>query len=324
MSEMKKISVIVPVYNGEKYIEGCLKCLHRQGIADADMEIILVNDGSTDQSLETAQKEASLYRNVMVLNKSNGGLSDTRNYGMQYAQGEYIYFIDVDDLLTENALSKILKEAFDEKADMVVFNSENVRDGLDVKYLMNEISQKDMMPGHYQSRSLKPHHRYAGLEFVLQSLESEEGFFPPVWMAVYRREFLNENEIQFEKIIHEDCVFSIDVQLAAECIVYMDEVLHRRRIVAGSITNGKKTENHVAGYWSSTLHAQKIYQKYSSDSRCRKAFRRWNVLNTWNIYTELMQCDKEIQKKYKWKYFRYVASHPYMGVPLMLLKAARI
>ncbi len=319
---MKKISVIVPVYNGERYLEGCVSCLKRQGVDAADMEILLINDGSKDGSLETARRLAQGAQNIQVFDKPNGGLSDTRNYGMERASGTYIYFLDVDDLLADGALKALLETAEEEKAEIVTFNSLNVRDGLDAQVYLEHLTPDVILPGNYRTRSVSPKTVYAGREFVIRSLNSKEGFFPPVWLSLYEKEFLIRNQLWFEKIIHEDCVFSIDAQLSAKRIVYLDLDAHLRRIVADSITNGKKSEKHVLGCWRASDHAKELYEAAGADPELRGALTGWCELNAWNIYTELGACDKEIKRKYKWKYARYALSCPVPGKRKMFLKAA--
>jgi len=101
---MPKLSVIVPVYNVEAYVEKCLRTLVEQTLED--IEIIVVNDGSTDNSKEIVQKLAKQFpEKIIYVEKENGGLSDARNYGMPYAKGEYIAFLDADDYV-ERYVSK--------------------------------------------------------------------------------------------------------------------------------------------------------------------------------------------------------------------------
>ena len=92
---MTKISIIVPIYNVEKYLKRSLDSLVNQTLED--IEIILVDDGSTDNSHKIAEDYKENYSNVLLVTKENGGLSDARNFGLQYASGEYIAFIDSDD-----------------------------------------------------------------------------------------------------------------------------------------------------------------------------------------------------------------------------------
>ena len=115
---MPKVSVIVPVYNVEAYVEKCLKTLVEQTLED--IEIIVVNDGSTDKSKEIIQKIMKQFPEKMVyIEKENGGLSDARNYGMPYAKGEYIAFLDADDYIEKDAYQKMYELAQKEDSDMV-------------------------------------------------------------------------------------------------------------------------------------------------------------------------------------------------------------
>ena len=113
---MYKVSVIVPIYNVEKYIKKCLNSLVNQTLQE--IQIILVNDGSKDKSGEIAKEYAQMYKNkILYLEKENGGLSDARNYGIPYAEGEYIAFIDSDDYIDENAYEEMYDKAKKENSD---------------------------------------------------------------------------------------------------------------------------------------------------------------------------------------------------------------
>ncbi len=115
---MSKVSIIVPVYNVEKYIVKCMESLVNQSLDD--IEIIVVNDGSTDGSREILKDYENKYPNkIKVFDKSNGGLSDARNYGVQYATGEYIAFLDSDDYVELSMYEKMYNKAKEESSDMV-------------------------------------------------------------------------------------------------------------------------------------------------------------------------------------------------------------
>lgn len=113
------ISIIVPVYNIEKYLEECVDSILRQKIDD--IEIILVDDGSTDMSGEICDKYSERNQNVYVVHKKNGGLSDARNTGMHKALGEYILFVDGDDYIGDHALACLIKESLRQKKPDVMF-----------------------------------------------------------------------------------------------------------------------------------------------------------------------------------------------------------
>jgi len=115
---MPKVSIIVPVYNVEKYVEKCLQTLIDQTLKD--IEIIVVNDGSTDNSSRIINEYVSNFSNMIkCYDKENGGLSDARNYGMQYATGDYIAFLDSDDYVELDMYEKMYNKAIEEKSDMV-------------------------------------------------------------------------------------------------------------------------------------------------------------------------------------------------------------
>ena len=117
---MPKVSLIIPVYNVENYIEKCLNSVVNQTLKD--MEVIIVNDGSKDSSKQKIEKYLKKYPGIKYLEKENGGLSDARNYGMQYATGEYIAFLDSDDYVEETMYEEMYNMAQKEAADMVECN----------------------------------------------------------------------------------------------------------------------------------------------------------------------------------------------------------
>lgn len=115
---MPKVSIIVPIYNVEKYLERCIDSLIGQTLDD--IQIILVNDGSTDNSGKIAKEYAIKHQDkIMYLEKENGGLSDARNYGLPYATGEYIAFLDSDDYIDKEAYKTMYDKAKQENADYV-------------------------------------------------------------------------------------------------------------------------------------------------------------------------------------------------------------
>ncbi|MCI1966794.1 MAG: glycosyltransferase [Oscillospiraceae bacterium] len=125
---MPKISVIVPIYNVEKYLERCVNSILNQSFSD--FEVLLINDASTDQSLKIARSFSKDSR-VRVLDKPHSGLGNTRNYGVEHAQGDYLLFVDSDDWIDENTLNNLYAAAIEYRADLVLFNfiRENLQDG---------------------------------------------------------------------------------------------------------------------------------------------------------------------------------------------------
>ena len=121
---MIKVSVIVPVYNVEKYLKKCLDSLVNQTLKD--IEIIVVNDGSPDNSQKIIDEYSDKYSNIKAYIKKNGGLSDARNYGIKKAKGEYLAFVDSDDYIDKDMLKKMYDSAKKNKYDIVVCDTVNV------------------------------------------------------------------------------------------------------------------------------------------------------------------------------------------------------
>ena len=113
-----RISVIVPIYNVEKYIENCLKSLAEQTISKDELEVLLINDGSPDNSEEICRRYAEKYPFFKLFSKENEGSSKTRNFGIEHAQGKYFVFLDPDDELTKDSL-KNLADFFDKYEDEI-------------------------------------------------------------------------------------------------------------------------------------------------------------------------------------------------------------
>ena len=117
---MVKLSIIIPVYNVESYIHPCFESLFKQGLDDIDFEVIIVNDGTPDHSMEKIVDIIIQHQNIIVINQENQGLSVARNNGIAIARGEYILMLDSDDLLIENSLKPLLDKALETKVDLVV------------------------------------------------------------------------------------------------------------------------------------------------------------------------------------------------------------
>ena len=112
-----KLSIIVPVYNVEKYIRPCIESIFKQGLDDRDFEVIIVNDGSTDRSMEMIKDIITQHNNITIINQENLSLSVARNNGIAVAKGEYLLMPDSDDLLIENSLKPLLEKALETKVD---------------------------------------------------------------------------------------------------------------------------------------------------------------------------------------------------------------
>lgn len=123
MGEKKLLlSIIVPVYNAEQYIEDCLKSLECQKLSSSEYEIICINDGSTDHSLDILNKYKNRNSNIRIINKENEGIAIARNIGLNEVRGKYFMFVDSDDFIASDSIKEVLDRAIEEKIDFVRFS----------------------------------------------------------------------------------------------------------------------------------------------------------------------------------------------------------
>lgn len=216
------ISIIVPAYNVEKYIERCLDSLLHQ--TDDDYQIIVVNDGSTDSTDEMIQRKY-LDKVIYIDKKTNSGLSDTRNVGMQSATGEYVIFVDGDDYVENSCIQKIrnIIESYG-RGDVVYVGHIEERNGEQKKYKGFQSACNQV---------------WSAEEFLKSEL-GQRSFPVPACFAVYRRQFLIKNNLKFTTgIYHEDELWSAEVALKAKWVITADICYYHYVIRTGSITQKK-------------------------------------------------------------------------------------
>lgn len=219
-----ELSIIVPIYNVEDYLEECLKSLYN--IKNIKLEIILVNDGSKDNSFKIMEKFKEIYpEKTVLINKENGGLSSARNAGMKAAVGEYISFIDSDDFIDVDEFEKFFKEGQKDKLDVMVGN---------MRYYTPEKTGDSL----FRSDVVKNSGIVNGINFFWNLFQKTKCFREEVVDDIYKREFLVKNNIWFnENIVHEDSEFTPLVYLKAEKVKYIDRAFYFYRQRTGSIMN---------------------------------------------------------------------------------------
>lgn len=203
---MIDLSIIVPVYNVEKYIRSCIESIFKQGLDDASFEVIIVNDGSTDRSMEMIEYIISQHRNITVINQDNKGLSIARNNGIANAKGKYILMPDSDDLLIENSLKPLLEIALESQADLIVADFKSMTDN-EIEQTNTSLLQLEMF--NYREKT--------GEELFLEDLNPYHCY---VWRTLYRNDFLKENNMSFVPGIYiQDVPFTHECYLKAKkCI----------------------------------------------------------------------------------------------------------
>lgn len=217
-----KLSIIVPVYNVELYICPCLESIFRQGLDDSDFELILVNDGTPDNSFGVIQDIINSHSNVHVVEQENQGLSVARNTGLRIATGEYVIFVDSDDLLVDNSLPKLLDTVKNQTVDMVIAGF--------VKMSNDEIDSFDGINSQDTSFKLQ-----SATQLFLHDFNPRQCY---VWRTVYKNSFLKDNNLCFMPgIFFEDVPFTTECYLKAKKCIKSSVVFYIYRQRENSIVS---------------------------------------------------------------------------------------
>ena len=215
------LSIIVPVYNVEQYVRTCIESIFQQGLDEDRFEVIIVNDGTKDKSMEVIADIIDAYRNIVIINQENQGLSMARNNGIPIAKGEYILMVDSDDLLIENSVRPLLEKALETRADMVVADFVEMND--------EEIKQHD----HFQTLQENDKPVFAaktGEELLLERVV--------VWRTLYRKDFISDNHISFYPgITFEDNPFTLKCYIKAKLCIRANWFLNIYRIGNATISS---------------------------------------------------------------------------------------
>ena len=220
---MKKngISVIVPVYNVQDYLEQCLDSLCQQ--TNPFDEVILVNDGSTDGSQKICERYCERHNNFILVNQSNQGLSCARNRGVEIAQADYILFVDSDDYVSPDMGAVLRKELEKGELEILYYSA-------DVKHEIEKASTNNP----YIRMEELCKETMTGLNFFRKSFPQQ--YIVSACMAVYDKRFLLKNNLLFPKgIYYEDEVFSIYAMMSAERVACIPNKLYIRRYRNNSI-----------------------------------------------------------------------------------------
>ncbi len=211
---MKKVSVIIPVYNVENYLRKCLNSLVNQTLKD--IEIIVVNDGTLDNSQEIIDEYVKKYpKKVVSIIQENGGQGAARNTGLLHAKGEYIGYVDSDDYVEENMYEELYKKAKEEDSDIVICGNNVVKENYE--FLSKEDVDK---------------------EFLLGKMA--------VWNKIYKKNIIVDNKIQFRsKVWYEDLDFTMKVYFSSKKISYVDKPLYNYLLREGSTMNNNNIKRNL-------------------------------------------------------------------------------
>ena len=257
---MPKISVIIPVYNTEKYIEKCLKSLDDQTMKD--FEVVIVNDGSKDESERAIKNYMRRTRmNIKYLKKENGGLASARNYGVERASGKYISFLDSDDYLDKDTFY-LLEQYIDKDIDLIKFKMKTVNE-------KEEVLEKLDGPVFDECTG----------EEAYKKLCTTDKYMDPACIYLYRREFFVENNFKYKLRYHEDFGLTSLIIVQAKTFVSTDIFGYNYLQTEESLTRAKDYNKDIE-------RAKDMLAHYD------------NMIPTVNAYTNISDETKEFVKRY--------------------------
>ncbi|MBR3888615.1 MAG: glycosyltransferase family 2 protein [Clostridia bacterium] len=265
-----KFSIIVPIYNIEEYLPKCLESITNQ--THKDFEVLLVDDGSPDNSAQICKEYEAKDSRFKHLKKENGGLSDARNYGFKHAAGEYVFFLDGDDFITEDALEKLNTELEKHPYDILSFNNYVYSDGATEEV---KSKQMDWDVGNE-------------IKFMLSA--------PAAWRRVYKYDFWKNNNLEYKKgIIYEDLALTPGLVNYTTNIGHIDEYLYYYVVRTNSIMREVKFKPNRDDKFISLETLENTFKEHGNYDKYKNEIEYLHIKHLIIMYTmEILKYDKEI------------------------------
>ena len=228
------VSVVVPIYNAEKYLVRCIESLRNQTLKE--LEIILVNDGSKDSSLAICKEYAAADSRVVLIDKVNGGVSAARNDGLRAAKGDFVGFVDPDDWVNPEMYAEMLAAIVSSQAEICVCNYLKEIDGK-TEYMLME--QKGVVP------------KEAVVDKIVANIIAKPSFgsgetdiMGSVWRLLVKRDFLQKENIHFDEDVSfmEDLLFCVEAFLKCNCAVIHEGAFYHYEVYDASVVNSYKAD----------------------------------------------------------------------------------
>jgi len=255
---MVRVSVVVPVFNVERYVSECLENLVSQTLRD--IEIICVNDGSTDGSRAVLSRFAQRDDRIRIIDQANGGISSARNTGVAVARGEYLYFQDSDDFIDLDTLEQLYERAAADGLDVLYFNA---------AAFFEDAAMEAAYPA-YLTYYLR-NHDYPGVRTgaaLAADMRENWEHRPSVALQFIRADYYREAGLSFyEGILHEDNLFSFLCAFQASRAGYVAQQYYHRRVRKDSIMTRPKRAVNFDGYLVSYLEMLRFSMQHEFDAR---------------------------------------------------------
>ncbi len=246
------VSVIIPAYNVEKYIAECVGSAQNQTLKE--IEIICVNDGCSDNTMQIVNTMALKDKRIKIVNKMNEGQSSARNTGIKEARGTYVLFLDSDDYILPETLEELYIQAVTNDLDCVYFDA-------NVFFESETVRRENKAFESYYIRNKNYVDIYNGMELFCKMCFNND-FRPSPCLQLIRRAALKENQITFYNgIIHEDNLFSFQVMMFSRKVMYRKKAYYMRRVREESIMTSKQPIISAYGYYICIIEIERMLEK---------------------------------------------------------------
>ena len=298
---MKKISIVIPIYNVEQYLRECIDSVIKQTYEN--LEIILVNDGSKDNSLNICKEYLDKDKRIRIIDQKNAGLSAARNVGLEASTGEYVMFIDSDDYMDLNAC-KVLYNAIE---------------GTDYEFVSANFVFTDSNGKPWKKPKFS--NKFKNKELTIKNYRESFYFInAPVWNKIFKREYLIENNLRFEVGLYaEDAIFTTLLYLKAQKAYYIKDVVYyyrQREVKKGNLSI---SFNCSLEYFDKINTAYKIiddnFRKYKEVNFYRYFYARSVAYILYKIVDSVILSDVEkisVMEKMRW----FFETKKEIGIPL--------
>ena len=275
-----KISIIVPIYNSENDLGQCIESIANQTYKN--IEIILVNDGSTDGSLEICEKWERKDSRIVVIDKPNSGLASARNAGLEESTGDLIGFVDHDDYIEPEMYEEMYNDMVDHNADIVMCSS----------YGVDSKGNKTKAYSSYNSFEIETK------ELVKRMLHYEKIFCSSVWSKLYKRSIIGGTRFVDEIVLGEDYYFNGRVYSKINRFYYDSRAFYNYRIVDGSMSRNK-----VNKYFFDKYKVVEKLEEYYSDCNyvTEDDFTEMRLSVSYELLYRLYEYDGTRNQKKEWK-----------------------
>lgn len=295
-----KISIITPIYNSEKTIEKCVKSQINQTYDN--IEIILVDDGSKDNSGDICDKYCNMDNRIQVIHKKNEGVAEARNVGLSKATGKWILFVDSDDYLENNACENLIKiTGLDDDIDIIIGTSNLVKNGYKVK---NTVAK------HNYSGIINEDDKKNLIKNIFVNKNEEFSYVGTPWAKLYNAEFLKKNEVKFKRGLQlgEDMNFNFEAFFKASKIYFYKEPIYNYAIDVNSISN-KFLKDMIEQFDLMFKEFEK--KSFINEYKNEYYYLVMRQLKKLEKNYFFNQNNKESEKIKKKKYIELISRHPY-------------